>query len=161
MQVAAFNANFYVVGATVIPVLFIALLIPDGALGRYAVWVKRLRSTQLRRIRGGSAGRHWGVFRVHDLLLLPVTVTFIVFVLGEIDAVHALSHQHASGSQHVWVETALVWMTIMAVLSTVTSISFRWASGIPYDAGTDDADTEADREHERKPNGGTAEPDSQ
>ncbi len=34
MMVATFNANFYVVGATAIPVLFIALLIPEGALAR-------------------------------------------------------------------------------------------------------------------------------
>jgi len=132
MVVATFNANFYVVGATAIPVLFIAVLIPDGALARYSVWAKQLRSTQLRRVRGGSATRHWGVFRIYDLLILPVTITFVVFLLGEIDAVHALSHEHASGTEHRWVETALVWLTVIAVLSTVASISFRWAAGIPY-----------------------------
>lgn len=140
MKSSTFNTNFYVVGATVIPVLFIALLIPDGALARYSLWAKRLRSTQLRRIRGGSVSRHWGVLRIHDLLVLPVTITFLVFITGEIDAVHALSHQHASGTEHTWVETALVWLTIMAVVSTTASISFHWAAGIPYEADAEQQD---------------------
>jgi lysylphosphatidylglycerol synthetase-like protein (DUF2156 family) len=140
MKSATFNTSFYVVGATVIPVLFIALLIPDGALARYSLRAKQLRSTQLRRIRGGSASRHWGVLRIHDLLVLPVTITFLVFVTGEIDAVHALSHQHAFSTEHTWVETALVWLTIMAVVSTIASISFRWAAGIPYEADTEQQD---------------------
>jgi len=141
-MVATFNANFYVVGATAIPVLFIALLIPDGALARYGVWAKRLRSTQLRRVRGGSATRHWGVFRIYDLLILPVTITFVVFLLGEIDAVHALSHEHASGTAHTLVETALVWLSIMAVVSTIASISFGWAAGIPHEADAEPQDDE-------------------
>jgi lysylphosphatidylglycerol synthetase-like protein (DUF2156 family) len=142
MKRSMFNANFYVVGATVIPVLFIALLIPDGALARYSLWAKQLRSTGLRRIRGGSASRHWGVLRVYNLLALPVTITFLLFAIGEIDAVHALSHEHASGTEHTMVETALVWLTIMAVVSTIASISFRWAAEIPYE---DDAEQQDGR----------------
>lgn len=144
----SFNANFYVVGATVIPVLFIALLIPNGALARYSLWAKQLRSTQLRRVRGGSASRRWGALRIYDLLVFPVTITFVVFVIGEVDAVHALSHEHASGAEHTWVETALVWLTVMAVLSTIASISFRWAAGIPYEA---DAEQQDDRGQPLRP----------
>ncbi len=77
---AAFNSDLYVVGATVVPVLFIALVLPDGVLASYPVWVKPQRSLQLRRIRlqalrtSGDSTPHAvavaGVFRIHDLLLL-------------------------------------------------------------------------------------------
>lgn len=147
---AAFNSDLYVVGATVIPVLFIALLIPEGVLARYAVWVKSLRSRQLgairtRHTRQASADPTfaadtetaqipvptlWGVLRLHDLLLFPVTAALLLFVGGEISAVHALDHRHASGSEHWWVEATLVALPVLACISVIASISFQWASEI-------------------------------
>lgn len=153
---AAFNSDLYVVGATVIPVLFIALLVPEGLLARYAVWVKHLRSLQLARIQlrlarkalreadqaelteavvpGPSAFAVWGVFRLYDLLVFPVTAALILFVMGEISAAHALNHRRASGTEHWWVETALVGLPLLAVASVIASNSFRWASGISHRA---------------------------
>lgn len=152
LATAAFNSNLYVVGAPVIPVLFIALLIPDGILARYAVWVKRLRSLPLARIRlrlarqalraaapagmtepvapRPSAFAVWGVLRFYDLLVFPVTAALALFVMGEISAVHALNHRHASGPEHWWVEAALVGLPLLAVSSVIASNSSRWASGI-------------------------------
>src|SRR5208282_1109858 len=102
----------------------------------YAVWVKLQRSLQLRRIRlrarraSGDATPPTvavaGVLRIHDLLLLPVTAALVLFVAGEISAVHALDHRHASASEHGWVEAALVVLPVLVVISVVASISFRW-----------------------------------
>jgi hypothetical protein len=39
----AFNETLYATAATVIPVLFVALLFAGGPLRRYAIWVKRWR----------------------------------------------------------------------------------------------------------------------
>lgn len=75
-----------------------------------------------------------GVLRFHDLLILPVTAALILFVMGEISAVHALNHHHASGTEHWWVEVALVGLPILAAASVIASISFRWAGGISKQA---------------------------
>jgi hypothetical protein len=65
----------------------------------------------------------------------------LLFVAGEISAVHALDHRHASASEHGWAEAALVVLPILAAVSVMASISFRWAriampdpDGAPADA---------------------------
>ncbi len=50
-----FNSDLYVVGATVIPVLFIALMLQGGVLARYALWTKNVHSLMLGRIRVRAA----------------------------------------------------------------------------------------------------------
>jgi hypothetical protein len=117
----AFNSDLYVVGATVIPVLFIALMLQGGVLGRYALWTKNLRSLMLGRIglraakkavRLAEAGNMaaaenakepptlalWGALRVYDLLIFPATLVFVALGGGEISAVLAIDHRHATPS---------------------------------------------------------------
>ncbi|MGH2902052.1 MAG: hypothetical protein ACRDK7_00435 [Solirubrobacteraceae bacterium] len=45
---APFNANLYVVAATVIPVYFVALMLPGGILPRYLNWAKDERAKTIR-----------------------------------------------------------------------------------------------------------------
>ncbi len=47
---SSFNADLYTVAATVIPVLFVALMLQGGILSHYSVWTKLVRSLQLARI---------------------------------------------------------------------------------------------------------------
>jgi hypothetical protein len=132
-----FNADFYVAGATVIPVLFLALLLSGGPLAKYALWAKRQRSEQLRRIikaeqgiENVSATRLWWVRNTYYLLSLPTTLVLVFFVGGEISAAYALDHRHATSSEHGWVLAALVVLPIITVLVVLASVSFTWARDI-------------------------------
>lgn len=141
----AFNSDLYTVAATVIPVLFVAMMLPPGILARYSLWSKQLRSRQLQRIRKSIAAggedpdrippsRLTALFRSHDLVRLPVTLFFVFFLGGEISAVLAIDHRHATAAEHSWVMAALIVLPILTVVSTVAATSFEWASGIPYSA---------------------------
>jgi hypothetical protein len=139
MPIAAttFNSDLYMVAATVIPVLFVALVLPNGVLARYAVWAKKQRSNQLRRVTQGGAlpaRRLWGVYRIYDFLTLPVTLFRLFFVMGEISAVLALDHRHATRTEHRLVMASLIVMPIIAVLSAIAATSFAWAKDLS-DAG--------------------------
>jgi len=79
---------------------------------------------------GPSALAVWGVFRFYGLLVFPITAALILFVMGEISAVHSLNHRYASETEHWWVETALVGLPILTVASVIASISLRWGGEI-------------------------------
>jgi len=117
------------------------MMLPPGILARYSLWSKQLRSRQLRRIRksiaAGGEDRDrvlTALFRSHDLVRLPVTLFFVFFLGGEISAVLAIDHRHATAAEHSWVMAALIVLPILTVVSTVAATSFEWASGIPYSA---------------------------
>jgi hypothetical protein len=104
---APFKYNLYVVAATVIPVLFIALMLPPGVLARYALWAKEQRNAQLQQViqadkgTGKVSGRKlWAVFRRYDLVVLPATIAFVFFLGGEISAALAIDHRHATSTDH-------------------------------------------------------------
>jgi hypothetical protein len=68
---------------------------------------------------------------MHDLILLPVTLFLVFFVAGEISAVLALDHRHATQSEHWRVMASLIVMPIIAALTAVEAASFLWAREIP------------------------------
>jgi hypothetical protein len=49
-RAADFNSSFYLVGATVLPVLFIALMLEGGGLARAAIWAAKLQLREFRRL---------------------------------------------------------------------------------------------------------------
>jgi hypothetical protein len=131
----AFNSNLYVVAATVIPVFFIAFMLPGGILARYGSWAKKLRSSQLaqaRKDRDGSptATRTTAIYSFHWFVSIPPMLFMVFTLLGEISAVRALDHRRASGGEHTWVIDALVGLPIIAVVSTTAATSFAWAASI-------------------------------
>jgi hypothetical protein len=126
-----FNVNLYVVAATVIPVLFIALMLPPGVLARYALWAKERRNAQLRQVvqaekaTGKATGRKlWAVFRRYDLVVLPATLAFVFFLGGQISAALAIDHRHATSTEHAWVMWSLIGLPILTVLSVIGALAF-------------------------------------
>jgi hypothetical protein len=151
-SVAPFNYNLYVVGATVIPVLFIALMLPPGLLARYALLVKEHRNAQLRQLIQGDkatgkvSGRSlWAVFRRYDIVVLPAALAFVFFVWGEISAVYALDHRHATATEHTGVMWSLIGLPILTVLSVVGALAFDRKAILGSDEGSPMAPVESNR----------------
>jgi hypothetical protein len=64
---------------------------------------------------------------MHYLVMLPATLFVLYFLSGEISAVHALDHQHATSYEHHSVIYSLIGMPIITVMSVMMSISMTWA----------------------------------
>jgi|ERR1035441_1607225 Asp-tRNA(Asn)/Glu-tRNA(Gln) amidotransferase A subunit family amidase len=128
-----FNSDFYTFAASVIPVVFFALMLPGCILARYARWVKQWRSRRARPIVTAdkiSARRLWLVLRSYDLLMLPVMATIYFTLEGELRSINALSDQHASASDQHWVTISLIGLVVIAVACTMAAISQSWAADI-------------------------------
>ena len=120
--------------ATVLPVLFIALMLEGRELTQVAVWAARRQVRELRRLRArveqavaeaDRAGHHQTVIAVSPIgygwLALPAVACILLFGLGEVSAVLALDARHASWFEHACVLAALVGLPSGLVL--VTSVS--------------------------------------
>ena len=95
-----FNGNFYSVAATVIPLFFIALLLPSGFLFKY--W-RQVEARHNERAVGGGGRAAWGNLKRHSLYLLTVIPPMIVVVAGsvaEMCSILALDRRHASFFEH-------------------------------------------------------------
>lgn len=136
--VITFNADFYSVAATIVPVIFVALLFPGGMLAHYALWAKRWRSKRsLAALRSGKrlSLRLWIIFRAYDLLMLPVTLAFVLGTMGELASFIALDHRSATHLEHSLVFAAVLTLPVLAAMSATLSISLKWSSGVGV--GTD------------------------
>jgi len=125
----AFNANFYVVAATVTPVLFLALMLPGGILARYGQWVKDWRDRRLSSMpppeRIGSRSAHqWVTSNGYTVLYLPVYVALTFGGVGEVAAVLALDAEHATRFEHLWVRASVIGLAAITVASTLVAVSF-------------------------------------
>jgi hypothetical protein len=128
-----FNSDFYTFAASVIPVVFFALMLPGCILARYARWVKQWRSRRARPIVTAekiSMPRLWLVLRSYDLLMLPVMASIYFTLEGELRSIKVLSAQHASASDHHWVTISLIGLVIIAVACSMIAISQSWAADI-------------------------------
>jgi hypothetical protein len=129
----AFNSDFYVAAATVIPILFIALLLPGGVMHRYAIWAKKWyirrfpaefleRSNPFRwsslKVTFKASGMTYGL----QYLLLPVVVTLIFGSFSEACAMLALANQHATHTEHQWVLWAVVSLPFIAAASSILAL---------------------------------------
>ena len=122
--VQEFNADLYVTAATIIPVLFIALLFPGGILNRYALWAKRWRSRgAVSAFRAGDTRRMQRFLNGYTVLILPVDLAIVFAVWGEISAFIALNDRKASPLAHTWVLSSVVILVVVSALSALVSIS--------------------------------------
>jgi hypothetical protein len=130
-----FNSDLYLVAATVLPVLFIALMLESSGLARAAIWAARREAREYRRLRarisevveeaevGGR--RHvivGGGLELGGLLALPAVACLLLFGAGEVCAVLALNAQHASDVEHDLVMAALVALPVALVAVAASAI---------------------------------------
>jgi len=111
-----FNSEFYSVAATVIPIFFIALLLPNGFLFDY--W-RRVESRHGHPIDNRGGRVVWGHLRRHILYLVTVIPPMIVVVAGsvaEICAILALNGRHGDSFEHAVV---LVYFFLLPVVTAV------------------------------------------
>lgn len=113
----SFNSNFYIVAATVIPVYFIALLLPGGggALYRYWRWVEtwRNRKVALAAKAKSADGRSPHLYYA---LLLPPIIVLACGMIGEINALVSLDRQSAFLCDGV---PELIWLVPLPVIAGV------------------------------------------
>jgi Asp-tRNA(Asn)/Glu-tRNA(Gln) amidotransferase A subunit family amidase len=112
-------------------VVFIALMLAPGVLARYALWAKEERNAQLRKVMQAerttgkvSGTKLWAVLRRYDLVVLPATLAFVFFLWGEIGAVSALDHRHATAAEHTGVTWSLIGLPVLTVLSVIGALAF-------------------------------------
>ena len=109
-----FNSEFYSVAATVIPIFFIALLMPNGFLFDY--W-RRVESRHRLRVDIGGGLVRWGRLRRHFVYLVTVIPPMIVVVAGsvaEICSILALNGRNASSFEHA---TVLVYFSLLPAVT--------------------------------------------
>lgn len=129
----AFNGNLYLATATVIPILFVALMLPGGVLARYSVWTKNVRSLMLGRIYKRDKPPNlavWAAWRVHDLLRLPVMAFLVLFLFGEYGAMSALANRHPTAFDQWMADNAVIIMALIAFASSIAASAFEWSSKI-------------------------------
>ena len=136
---AQFNADLYVVAATVIPVYFVALMFPGGILAQYTLWARTERSRHIADL------RRWRVGRLVYLLMVPVWLVLALGAYGEIQAVLALDHGRASTTEHDWVIAASIALPIIAAVSAVVATSMRRAATVRADAKPAEAPPEPEQ----------------
>lgn len=110
--------------ATVIPVLFLALTLSDPG------WVK-LRSwafvwEKVQPIRPDSFSRAWWWLQIRKqgtfLLSAVLTIVELLGVGGELAAVVALDHQHATKFEHQIATEAVVVLVVVVALSILVRV---------------------------------------
>jgi hypothetical protein len=125
---APFNSEFYTVAATVIPLFFIALLLPNGFLFEYWRQVESRHNN-----RGSSHGgrKLWSQIRRHSLYLVTVLPPMIVVVAGsvaEICSILALNCRHANAFEHAVV---LVYFFLLPAVTAVGIMTLVMAESQP------------------------------
>lgn len=134
----AFNTDFYVMAATVIPVLFIPLIFPGGILYRYGLWTKKWRRQGA--VKAYQDGDARGVARYNQgykLLFLPVDLVLLLGGFGELCAVFALYRRHATHIEQMWTLYALVGLVGASVLMVGFAMSADFAKSL-QDGGDDE-----------------------
>jgi hypothetical protein len=125
MATETFNADFYVVAATVIPVLFLALMLPGGILARFARWEREWRRAQIREHGADFVSKapvH--VRAVYELMGWPVALALAFGLVGEIPAILALDHRHATATEHAWTLVSVIGLAALAALSVIGDLAF-------------------------------------
>lgn len=113
---APFNSEFYTVAATMIPLFFIALLLPNGFLFEY--W-RRVESRHSNRSNSRGGRELWNRVRRQFLYVVTVLPAMIVVVAGsvaEICAILALNGRHADPFEHA---VMLVYFFLLPAVTTV------------------------------------------
>jgi hypothetical protein len=113
----------YSVAATVIPVFFVAVLLPGGLLFRFTAWLA-LGVAPRPEPPSSRVEKIFAPVRLAALCLVGVVViaALTYAVAAEIDAVLVLSHEHASQSQHDAVLRAVVAFPILVGVGVAIAV---------------------------------------
>ena len=112
-----FNSDLYVVSATVIPVFFVALMMPGGTVRQSVVRIRnRHREARNDAWVRFKAGLGYLVFVVGSIFL------YLLFVVGEVEALTALDNERATDLQHLVVLVAVELMTLVTAVSAVLHV---------------------------------------
>ncbi len=104
-----FNANFYIVAATIIPVLFIALVVQGGV---YENLLKAVRAVDRRTARDRPLYEQLAATAAW-LVLMPIAYAIVAFgAVSEATAVYALYQQQASITTATLVLAGTIFMVI-------------------------------------------------
>lgn len=122
-----FNADFYATAATVIPVLFLALMFPGAPVNRVLVATRRWRTKGEAKAMGRRANVGFFLVGAAEQAVLILLVVFGSF--GELCAIVALYNRHAttaeaSGSLH-----SLEYLVGLTGLSVIVAVVFMVGSG--------------------------------
>lgn len=119
-KVQPFNADFYVTTATVIPVLFLALVLQDPGWLRARIWLIKQHNGARRR---AEASPWWGVAQVGWFVAVVAASGIEIYsVIGEILAILALEHRSATDLQQHAVADATFILATTALLSLVVRV---------------------------------------
>jgi hypothetical protein len=133
-----FNADFYFMAATIIPIFFLALMLPGGVLFRYSIWVRRWHTRHLSDALNNKDRRYWRTLlanRGHDLFSLPIQLMLLAASIGEVSAVIALDQRHATPREHWWVLVSVIGLPVVTVMSALFAASYAWAADVPDSDG--------------------------
>jgi len=126
------NADFFATAATVIPVLFLALLFPGGPLLRLLVWARKSHAREV--LRGSSGGyKSRGRFALVGLLNWVVMIPGAGVVYGfwgEYTALQALRNMYASAGQQEIVFSAAIVLLAMVIVSPIAISSVEWRKSV-------------------------------
>jgi hypothetical protein len=123
----AFNSDFYVTAATVIPVLYLALAVQGSTLDAALTWLYRVAITPALGLGYSRPAKARGM-RVAGafIILLAFVLSLTVSVIGEIIAIRALYYRKSSHWQDLWVLISV--LLLAAVIALVASR--RWAATV-------------------------------
>jgi hypothetical protein len=121
--VREFNSNFYVVAATVIPVYFLALILPSGILYRY--WhAAELLHNRLVAASAGSTTKRVRIALLYALTLIPPFCVIASESFGETGALMSLYRKNVflivRVPEIIWV----VWLPGMAALGVMSMVAY-------------------------------------
>ena len=123
-----FNADFYATAATVIPVLFLALMFPGAPLHRVLValdrWVGK-RAGQ-----GNAPPNQWGLAFFATFAQRAVLIGLVMLgSFGELSALIALYNRHATSTESAWTLFATEVLVVAVGLSVVGSVGYAAGHG--------------------------------
>lgn len=123
-----FNSNFYLTTATVIPLLYLALILQASIIGDILTKLNHAIETVSKwRPRFDVVGfLMYVIYIVATLLVAAATLIIVGGVVGEIIAITALFHQSDTQTQRQSVLNATIILLIATVLAPTWTIVTGW-----------------------------------
>ena len=112
---STFNSDFYVVVATIIPVLYLALTLQGSSLDVMSGWLGKFSLENFDKSRRAE-GRYWAAF----LVITAAVIMIIDSLLAEISAIDALYNQQSSPSNADFILESVTILIVVVIVVTVT-----------------------------------------
>jgi hypothetical protein len=109
-----FNSDFYDVAATVIPIFFVALLLPNSFLYEYWRRVEIWHNRNVSHVSGRATAQQFPMHLVYVVGVLPPMVVVVAGGVAETCAILALNNHHASFFEHAVV---LIYFLLLPLVS--------------------------------------------